>query len=172
MFASNGILFNHESERRGETFVTRKITRGATRIKMGLQKKLYLGNLDAKRDWGHAEDYVDAMWRILQHSEPDDTIVATGESRSVREFVEKVFTALDLDWEEHVLIDPRYFRPTEVEFLQGDSSKARRVLGWEPKVSFDKLVDRMVKHDLELTKREQSLVNAGFAVAARGLAND
>ncbi|AIE86660.1 GDP-mannose 4,6-dehydratase [Fimbriimonas ginsengisoli] len=171
MFASNGILFNHESERRGETFVTRKITRAATRIKVGLQRKLYLGNLDAKRDWGHAEDYVEAMWRILQVDEPDDFVVATGESYSVKAFVERVFAQLDLDWEEFVLIDPRYFRPTEVEHLHGDPTKAKRVLGWEPKVSFARLVERMVKHDLELARQEKTLVEAGHLVTARGMAN-
>src|SRR5690606_30848661 len=130
--ASNGILFNHESERRGETFVTRKITRAATRISLGLQDKLYLGNLDARRDWGHAEDYVRAMWLMLQQDQPDDYVIATGNSHSVREFVERVFGSLGLEWEEHVAIDPRYFRPAEVEFLQGDATKARERLGWEP----------------------------------------
>jgi len=171
MFAANGILFNHESERRGETFVTRKITRAATRIKMGLQSKLYLGNMDAKRDWGHAEDYVEAMWRIVQHDVPDDFVVATGESYSVKEFVERVFAKLDMDWEEHVLIDPRYFRPTEVEYLHGDPTKARRLLGWEPKVNFSQLVERMVHNDLELAKQERTLVDAGHIVSVRGMAN-
>ena len=132
LFAVNGILFNHESERRGETFLTRKITRAATRIKLGLQVRLYLGNLDAKRDWGHAEDYVRAMWLMLQRNDPEDFVIATGETYSVREFVEKVFAYLDLDWEKHVKIDPRYFRPTEVDTLQGDASKARAKLEWEP----------------------------------------
>lgn len=171
MFASNGILFNHESERRGETFVTRKITRAATRIKMGLQPKLYLGNLDAFRDWGHAEDYVEAMWLMLQHDEPGDFVVATGESHSVKEFVQKVFSKLDLDWEEFVSIDPRYFRPTEVEYLHGDPTKVKTTLGWEPKVTFEELVDRMVSHDLELAKQEKTLQEAGHLVTPRGMAN-
>jgi len=170
LHASNGILFNHESERRGETFVTRKITRAATRIKLGLQDKLYLGNLEARRDWGHAEDYVQAMWLMLQQDEPGDYVIATGESHSVREFVEAVFGRLGLDWQEYVEIDPRYFRPAEVDFLQGDSSKARRVLGWQPKVTFDQLVDRMIAHDLELAKQERTLRDAGHVVTARGAA--
>lgn len=124
MFAANGILFNHESERRGETFVTRKVTRAATRIKLGLQEKLYLGNLNAKRDWGHAEDYVEAMWLMLQQETPDDFVIATEQTQSVREFVERVFDYLDLDWEDHVEIDPGYVRPTEVEVLQGNATKA------------------------------------------------
>jgi len=154
MFASNGILFNHESERRGETFVSRKITRAATRIKLGLQKKLYMGNLDARRDWGHARDYVEAMWMILNAEEPDDYVVATGETHSVSEFIEKTFSYLDLDWKEYVEIDPRYFRPAEVDLLLGDASKARRQLGWEPKVSFDQLVTLMVDHDMILARQE------------------
>lgn len=170
MHASNGILFNHESERRGETFVTRKITRAATRIKLGLQKKLYLGNLDAKRDWGHAEDYVKAMWLMLQQDQPDDYVIATGGSHSVRDFVSKVFTKLDMDWNEYVSIDPRYFRPAEVDFLQGDSTKARRMLGWNPVVTINELVDRMVEHDLELAKQELTLREAGHQVAQRGIA--
>lgn len=172
LFAANGILFNHESERRGETFVTRKITRGASRIKMGLQQKLYLGNLDAKRDWGHAQDYVEAMWLILQQEAPGDYVIATGESYSVKEFVTRVFDRLGMDWEEHVLIDPRYFRPTEVEFLHGDPTKAKKELGWEPKVSFTELVNRMVDHDLELAKQERTLLDAGHLVAPRGSANN
>lgn len=170
LFACNGILFNHESERRGETFVTRKITRGATRIKIGLQDKLYLGNLDAKRDWGHAEDYVRAMWLMLQQEAPDDYVVATGETHMVREFVERVFTLLGLDWQDHVEIDPRYFRPTEVEHLQGDASKARTKLGWRPEVTLDELVHRMVDHDLELARQEKTLRDAGHKVALRGIA--
>jgi GDPmannose 4,6-dehydratase len=154
MFACNGILFNHESERRGETFVSRKITRAATRIKLGLQKKLYMGNLDARRDWGYARDYVEAMWMILNASEPDDYVVATGETHSVREFIEHAFGYLDLDWKEYVEIDPRYFRPAEVDLLLGDASKARRKLGWEPKVSFEQLVKLMVAHDLKLAQTE------------------
>lgn len=172
LFASNGILFNHESERRGETFVTRKITRAATRIKLGLQEKLFLGNLDAKRDWGHAEDYVEAMWLMLQQPEPDDYVVATGESYSVREFVERVFGRLELDWRKHVEIDPRYFRPAEVEYLKGNPSKAKAKLGWKPKIGIDELAKRMVDHDLELAKQEKTLLEAGHAVAFRGIAND
>jgi GDPmannose 4,6-dehydratase len=156
MFISNGILFNYESERRGETFVTRKITRAATRIKLGLQKELRLGNLKARRDWGHAEDYVYAMWLMLQHNCPDDFVVATGENHTVEEFLEKVFTKLDLDWKEFVVIDPKYFRPCEVESLLGDSTKARKELGWEPKVSFDQLVDRMVVNDWLLARKEKA----------------
>jgi len=171
LFACNGILFNHESERRGETFVTRKITRAATRIKLGLQEKLFLGNLDAKRDWGHAEDYVEAMWLMLQQEKPDDFVVATGEAYSVREFVERVFTKLELDYNDFVEVDPRYFRPAEVDYLLGDPSKAKALLGWEPKVSFDDLVRRMVEHDLDLAKQEKVLKDAGHAVALRGIAN-
>jgi GDPmannose 4,6-dehydratase len=154
MFACNGILFNHESERRGETFVSRKITRAAARIKLGLQKKLYLGNLDARRDWGHARDYVEAMWMIMQAAEPDDYVIATGETHSVREFLDKSFGYLDLDWKAHVEIDPRYFRPAEVDLLMGDARKARQQLGWEPKVSFDDLVRLMVDHDMDLARGE------------------
>jgi GDPmannose 4,6-dehydratase len=154
MFACNGILFNHESPRRGETFVSRKITRAATRIKLGLQEKLYLGNLDARRDWGHAMDYVRAMWLMIQADEPDDFVIATGESHSVRDFLDQAFGYLDLDWKEHVEIDPRYHRPAEVDVLMGDASKARRVLGWEPTISFDELVALMVDHDLELATQE------------------
>ena len=148
MFAANGILFNHESPRRGETFVTRKITRAVARIKAGLQDKLYLGNLDAKRDWGFAGDYVEAMWLMLQADEPDDFVIATGESHSVREFLEASFERAGLDWEPHVEIDPRYFRPSEVDDLRGDASKARERLGWEPKVGFDELVAIMVDADI------------------------
>ena len=154
LFACNGILFNHESERRGETFVSRKITRAATRIKLGLQKKLYMGNLDARRDWGYAKDYVEAMWLMLQADEPDDYVIATGENHSVREFLSEAFGYLDMDWEEFVETDPRYYRPAEVDLLLGDASKARRVLGWEPKVSFKGLVQLMVDHDLELARQE------------------
>ncbi|MFA6569002.1 MAG: GDP-mannose 4,6-dehydratase [Victivallales bacterium] len=157
LFACNGILFNHESPRRGETFVTRKITRAATRIKLGLQDRLYLGNLDAKRDWGFAGDYVEAMWMMLQADEPDDFVVATGETYSVREFLEKVFKALGLDWGKHVEIDPKYYRPSEVDILLGDSSKIRKKLGWKPRVSFDGLVKMMVDHDLDLAKREKAV---------------
>lgn len=154
LFACNGILFNHESERRGETFVSRKITRAATRIKCGLQNKLYMGNLDARRDWGYARDYVEAMWMMLNSEEPDDYVIATGEAHSVREFLEKTFAYLDLDWQEYVEIDSRYFRPAEVDLLLGDYSKARRKLGWEPKVTFDELVKLMVDYDLKLAKHE------------------
>jgi len=163
LFACNGILFNHESPRRGETFVTRKITRGATQIKLGLRDKLYLGNLEAKRDWGFAGDYVEAMWMMLQHDEPDDFVIATGETHSVREFAEKVFQKLDLDYQQYVEIDSRYFRPTEVDVLLGDSSKARRILNWNPRVSFDELVGMMTDADLELAQREKTLMDAGYA---------
>ena len=154
MFISNGILFNHESPRRGETFVTRKITRAAARIKLGLQDTLYLGNLDAKRDWGYAPDYVEAMWLMLQHDAPDDYVIATGQAHSVREFVGETFKCLGLDWKKHVKVDPRYLRPTEVDLLVGDASKAAKQLGWKPRVSFKELVSLMVKADLELAERE------------------
>jgi GDPmannose 4,6-dehydratase len=170
LFASNGILFNHESERRGETFVTRKITRAATRIKLGLQSKLFLGNIDSIRDWGHAQDYVEAMWMILQHHEPGDYVVATGESRSIREFLEEVFGRLDLKWQDYVEIDPRYMRPAEVENLQGISDKARRILGWKPKISFGELVDRMVANDLKLAEQERDLKLGGHTMVLRGAA--
>ena len=163
IFAANGILFNHESPRRGETFVTRKVTRAATQIKLGLKDKLYLGNLEAKRDWGFAGDYVEAMWLMLQQDKPDDFVIATGKTYSVREFVERVFAKLDLDYNKHVVLDKRYFRPTEVDVLLGDATKAKKVLGWQPKVTFDKLVDMMVAADLELAKKEKILVDAGFA---------
>ncbi|UCG46740.1 MAG: GDP-mannose 4,6-dehydratase [Phycisphaerales bacterium] len=155
LFACNGILFNHESPRRGETFVTRKITRGATRIKLGLQDKLYLGNLDAKRDWGFAGDYVEAIWLMLQQDKPDDYVVATGESHSVREFVVEVFSCLDLDWTKYVEIDERYYRPSEVDHLQGDASKARKALKWEPKVGFKKLAQMMTEADMKIADRER-----------------
>ncbi len=161
LFACSGILFNHESPRRGETFVTRKVTRAATRIKLGLQKQLFLGNLDAERDWGYAPDYVEAMWLMLQHHEPDDYVIATGERNSVRRFVQLAFASLDLDWERHVVIDPRYFRPAEVDALEGDYSKARRVLGWEPTIGFEELVAMMVAADLEIAREERTLVDAG-----------
>jgi GDPmannose 4,6-dehydratase len=157
LFACNGILFNHESERRGETFVTRKITRAATRIKLGLQDKLFLGNLGAKRDWGYAKDYVEAMWLMMQAESSDDYVIATGETHSVQEFVEETFSYLDLDWKEHVEIDPWYYRPSEVDLLLGDSTKARRELGWEPKVGFKDLVKLMVNHDLNLAKEEKQI---------------
>jgi GDPmannose 4,6-dehydratase len=162
IFACNGILFNHESPRRGETFVTRKITRAATRIKLGLQDKLYLGNLEAKRDWGYAGDYVKAMWMILQQDDPDDYVIATGETHSVREFAEKVFQKLDLNYEEYVAIDSKYFRPTEVDVLLGDSTKAREKLGWSPEISFEQLIDMMIAADMELARKEKTLVEAGF----------
>ena len=154
LFVCNGILFNHESERRSETFVTRKITRAATRIKIGLQDKLYLGNLDAKRDWGYAKDYVEAMWLMLQQDTADDFVIATGETHSVCEFLDEAFGYLDLDWHKYVEIDPRYFRPAEVDVLLGDASKAKRVLGWAPKTTFRDLVRLMIESDLELAKKE------------------
>ncbi|MBX3396158.1 MAG: GDP-mannose 4,6-dehydratase [Phycisphaerae bacterium] len=157
LFACCGILFNHESPRRGETFVTRKITRGATRIKEGLQEKLYLGNLEARRDWGFAGDFVRAMWLMLQQDEPDDYVIATGETHSVREFVDEAFGLLGLDPARHVEKDPRYLRPTEVDELQGDSSKAREQLGWAPTVAFRDLVRMMVDHDWRLAKEERVL---------------
>ena len=162
LHASNGILFNHESPRRGETFVTRKITRAATRIKLGLQERLYLGNLDAERDWGFAGDYVEAMWLMLQQDEPDDFVIATGERHSVREFCAAAFRCLDLDWSEYVGFDERYLRPAEVDLLEGDAAKARRVLGWEPKTSFHDLVRMMIASDLELARQERALVDAGL----------
>lgn len=181
MFACNGILFNHESPMRGETFVTRKITRAIARIKLGLKSNLYLGNLDAKRDWGYAGDFVEAMWMMLQHDKPDDFVIATGESHSVREFVEKAFheVGIEIIWEGKgikevgkdretgeifVHVDPRYFRPTEVDFLLGDSTKARRELGWEAGVSFDELVKLMVREDLKDAEKDQLCGNAGFRV--------
>ncbi len=154
MFATNGILFNHESERRGETFVTRKITRAATRIKLGLQEKLYLGNLDAKRDWGYAKDYVEAMWLMLQQDEPDDYVIATSETTTVRDFLELTFGQLELDWKKYVEIDPRYYRPAEVDLLLGDATKAREKLGWSPQTDLKQLVGIMVDHDLQLADRE------------------
>jgi GDPmannose 4,6-dehydratase len=159
LFACNGILFNHESERRGETFVTRKITRAATRIKMGLQDKLFLGNLDAKRDWGYAKDYVEAMWLMMQAEKSDDYVIATGETHSVKEFVQEVFSYLDMDWKEYVKIDPWYYRPSEVDLLQGDPTKARKELGWEPKVGFHELVRLMVDHDLGIAKEEKQIMD-------------
>ncbi|WP_404420383.1 GDP-mannose 4,6-dehydratase [Nibricoccus sp. IMCC34717] len=157
LHASNGILFNHESPRRGETFVTRKITRAATRIKMGLQDSLYLGNLEAKRDWGYAKEYVEMMWLMLQQDNPDDYVVGTNETHSVREFCEVAFGHLDLDWKKYVKYDERYERPAEVELLIGNPAKAKRQLGWEPKVLFKDLVKLMVDHDLDLAKREAQI---------------
>ena len=156
-------MFNHESPRRGETFVTRKITRTATQIKLGLKDKLYLGNLEAKRDWGFAGDFVEAMWLMLQQDRPDDYVIATGETHSVREFAQKVFSKLGLDYAAHVEVDARYFRPTEVDVLLGDSSKARKALNWRPKVSFDELIDMMIAADLELARKEKTLRDAGFS---------
>jgi GDPmannose 4,6-dehydratase len=164
MHASCGILFNHESPRRGETFVTRKITRAVGRIKLGLQKKLYLGNLDALRDWGFAGDYVEAMWLMLQQEKPDDYVVATGKMISVRQFCELAFGEVGLDYRDFVEIDPRYFRPAEVEQLLGDATKARTALGWEPKTTVEQLAHMMVAHDLELARQEQTLRNAGHRV--------
>jgi GDPmannose 4,6-dehydratase len=161
LFACNGILFNHESPRRGETFVTRKITRAATRIKLGLQDKLYLGNLDAKRDWGFAGDYVETMWLMLQQDKPDDYVIATGQTHSVREFLDEVFGYLDLDWQKYVEIDPRYYRPSEVDFLLGDSSKAMKILKWEPKVTFKELARMMTDADMKLAKNEKILKDHG-----------
>jgi GDPmannose 4,6-dehydratase len=157
MFACNGILFNHESPRRGETFVTRKITRAATRIKEGLQKTLYLGNLQAKRDWGYAGDYVQAMWLMLQQDQPDDFVIATGQTHSVQEFLEEVFGLLNLDWRKHVEVDQRYLRPAEVDLLLGDPAKARRVLGWSPDVTFKGLAKLMTDADWDLAKRERKV---------------
>ena len=167
MHASCGILFNHESPRRGETFVTRKITRAVGRIKCGLQEKLYLGNLDAKRDWGYAGDYVEAMWLMLQQDQPDDYVIATGQTRSVREFCERAFGRVGLDYRDFVEKDPRYFRPAEVDLLLGDATKAREKLGWQPRVTFEALVDMMVDADLEAANRDRTLVRAGHQVTAR-----
>ena len=181
MFASNGILFNHESPRRGETFVTRKITMAAARIKVGLQEKLYLGNLNSKRDWGHARDYVEGMWRILQHEKPDDFVLATGRTTSIRDFVKMTFKHLDMDIEFKgkgvnekgidkktgkvvVEVDPRYFRPAEVDVLLGDPSKAKKLLKWKPKTSLENLCKEMVENDFELAKREKLLKDNGYKI--------
>jgi GDPmannose 4,6-dehydratase len=171
LFITNGILFNHESPRRGETFVTRKITRALARIKLGRQKKLYLGNLDARRDWGYAGDFVEAMWLMLQQDAPGDFVIATGESHSVREFLTCAAGLCELDWTKYVEIDPRYFRPTEVDVLCGDASKARAALGWRPQVGFEELVKMMVEHDLELAKQERTLARAGHKVVTRGVSH-
>lgn len=168
MFICNGILFNHESPRRGETFVTRKITRAVGRIKVGTQDRLYLGNLDAKRDWGFAGDYVDGMWRMLQEDAADDYVLATSEAHSVREFVEAAFGRAELDWREHVTIDPRYYRPAEVDCLLGDASKARRQLGWTSSVTFADLVEMMVDHDLARAERESRMREVGQALGGGG----
>lgn len=159
LHASSGILFNHESPRRGETFVTRKITRAATRIKLGLQEKLYMGNLDAKRDWGYAKEYVEMMWVMLQQDNPDDYVVATNETHTVKEFIQETFALLDMDWEKYVEYDQRYERPAEVDLLIGDPAKAKRQLGWEPKVRFKELVKIMTEHDLDLAKREAQIAD-------------
>ena len=161
MHASNGILFNHESPRRGETFVTRKITRAATRIKMGLQNELFLGNIDSQRDWGFAGEYVEAMWLMLQQDNPDDYVIATNETHSVREFCQEAFSLLDLDWEEYVRYDSRYARPAEVDLLIGDAGKAKRQLDWEPKVRFEDLVKIMVESDLKLARQELAAKQSG-----------
>jgi len=161
---SNGILFNHESPRRGRTFVTHKITRALVNIKLGRQDKLYLGNLEAKRDWGFAGDYVEAMWMMLQQDKPDDYVIATGETHSVREFAQQVFLKLNLDFEKYIAIDSRYFRPTEVDILLGDATKAQRQLGWQPRVSFEALIDMMVTADMESAEKEKTLCNAGYVV--------
>jgi GDPmannose 4,6-dehydratase len=155
MHASNGILFNHESPRRGETFVTRKITRAVAHIKAGLQDKVYLGNLDAKRDWGYAKEYVEAMWLMLQQAQADDYVIATNETHSVKEFLQVAFDHVGLDWQKHVAIDPRYYRPAEVDLLIGDASKAKKILGWEPKTKFVELTKLMVDADVELLRRHR-----------------
>ncbi|MDP8981056.1 MAG: GDP-mannose 4,6-dehydratase [Acidobacteriota bacterium] len=170
LFISNGILFNHESERRGETFVTRKITRALARIRYGLQDKLFLGNLDSVRDWGYARDYVEAMWLMLQQLAADDFVIATGESHSVREFLDRAAECCGVDWSRHLVTDPRYLRPAEVDSLCGDASKARSVLGWTPRVSFEELVRIMMEHDLELARQEQTLALAGHKLVLRGAA--
>jgi GDPmannose 4,6-dehydratase len=167
LFICNGILFNHESPRRGETFVTRKITRAVGRISQGLQDKLYLGNLESARDWGFAGDYVEAMWLMLQQPKPDDYVIATGESHSVRELLDLAFAEVGLDWKPYVEIDSRYLRPTEVDALRGDASKAREMLGWRPRVSFADLVKMMVAHDLKLAGREKTMIKSGFQDQSR-----
>jgi len=159
IFACNGILFNHESPRRGETFVSRKVTRAASRIKAGLEDKVYLGNLDAKRDWGYAKEYVEAMWLMLQQDEPDDYVVATGETHSVRELLQEAFSYAGLDWRKHLAIDDRYYRPAEVDLLIGDPSKAKRKLGWEAKTKFKDLVRLMIDADMESARKESHMNN-------------
>jgi GDPmannose 4,6-dehydratase len=168
LFICNGILFNHESERRGETFVTRKITRALSRIKLGLQSKLYLGNLASYRDWGYAGDYVEAMWLMLQQDAPNDYVVATGETHSVREFLDQAAACVDLDWAKIVEIDPRYLRPTEVDVLLGDATKARTRLGWAPRIGFQQLVTLMMNNDFELARQEKTLREAGFTLPLGG----
>jgi GDPmannose 4,6-dehydratase len=170
LFICNGILFNHESPRRGETFVTRKVTRAVGRISQGLQDKLYLGNLEAKRDWGFTGDYIEAMWLMLQQKQPGDYVIATGEAHSVRDLVELAFAEAGLDWQRHVEVDRRYLRPTEVDALRGDPTKARGVLGWRPRVTFRELVKMMVEHDIDLARRERTVNEAGFADPTRGAA--
>ena len=162
LFCVNGILFNHESPHRGETFVTRKITRAATRIKLGIQGKLTLGNLEASRDWGFAGDYTEGMWMMLQHNQADDWVLATGETHTVKEFAEKTFEKLDLNWEDYVEVSEKYFRPNEVDYLLGDPTKASKELSWKPKTSFDELIDMMIESDLILGKREQVLLKEGL----------
>lgn len=170
LFICNGILFNHESPRRGETFVTRKVTRAVGRIKHGLQDKLYLGNLDARRDWGFAGDFVEGMWLMLQQDKPDDYVLATGTNYSVKDLLAEAFGHVGLKWEDYVEIDPRYFRPAEVDNLHGDATKAKKVLGWTPKVDFKGLVKMMMEHDLELAAQEAHLKSGGFKQQARGAA--
>lgn len=169
IFGCNGILFNHESPRRGETFVTRKITRAVGRIKMGLQDSLSLGNLDARRDWGHARDYVEAMHLMLQLEEPRDLVIATGEAHTVQEFAEAAFGCVDLDFRDYVRVDPRFFRPAEVNFLQGDAREAFEVLNWRPSRSFKQLVEEMVQHDLELARQEKILIDSGSLASLKGI---
>jgi GDPmannose 4,6-dehydratase len=172
LFICNGILFNHESPRRGETFVTRKITRAAGRIKLGLQDKLFLGNLDARRDWTYAPDCVEAMWLMLQQPEPDDYAIASGEDHSVRELLDEAFGLLEQDWRDYVQVDPRYYRPSEVDHLHGDATKAREQLGWVPKVGFKELVKEMVEHDLVLAEQEKALHDAGHVLVPKGRFSD
>ena len=163
MHASSGILFNHESPRRGETFVTRKITRAATRIKLGLQKKLILGNLDSKRDWGYAKEYVEAMWLMLQQDKPDDYVIATNETHTVREFLEETFACLDMDWNEYVGFDKKYERPSEVDLLIGNPEKAKKQLGWVPQTNFKELVALMVQEDMKIAQKERALAEANLS---------
>jgi len=169
LFACNGILFNHESPRRGETFVTRKITRAAAQIKAGLEHKVYLGNLDAKRDWGYAKEYVEAMWLMLQQDKPDDYVIATGETHSVGQFLEEAFSYAGLDWRKHVEIDPKYYRPAEIDLLVGDEGKAKKKLGWEAKTKFKSLVRLMMEADVCLAQKQASAnrINAGVRESAK-----
>lgn len=169
IFGCNGVLFNHESPRRGETFVTRKITRAVGRIKLGLQEKLHLGNLDARRDWGHARDYVEAMYLMLQQEEPRDFVIATGEAHTVREFADAAFAHVGLDYRDFVEVDPRFFRPAEVNFLQGDPTQAKKYLDWQPRTSFSQLVAEMTDYDLELARQEKSLIAAGAPIVLKGV---